>query len=45
VADLKDKEQVEMFKDVDTLSEEEKDLVKKFIDLVLTKHRVQQIAS
>jgi transcriptional regulator with XRE-family HTH domain len=45
VADLKDKELVEMFKKLDTLSIEEKDLVKKFIDLVLTKHGVQKLAS
>jgi len=44
VADLKDRELVEMFKKVDTLSQDEKDLVKKFIDLVLTKHGIQKLA-
>jgi len=45
VADLKDKELVAMFKKIDDLSTEEKELIKKFIDLVLTKHGVQKLAS
>jgi len=45
VADLKDRELVELFKKVDQLSDEEKELVKKFIDLVLTKHEIQKLAT
>jgi len=45
IADLKDKELVAMFKKIDDLSAEEKELIKKFIDLVLTKHGVQKLAS
>jgi transcriptional regulator with XRE-family HTH domain len=44
VADLKDKDLVEMFKRIDELSEEEKDLIKKIIDLVLMKHGIQKLA-
>ena len=45
VADLKDKELVALFKQVDALSDDEKDLVKKFIDLVITKSSIQKLAS
>lgn len=44
VADLKDRDLVDMFKKVDELSDEEKDLIKKVISLVLTKHGIQKLA-
>jgi len=45
VADLKDQELVTLFKEVDQLSNEEKELVKKMVGLVVKQNKLQQLAS
>jgi transcriptional regulator with XRE-family HTH domain len=45
VADLKDRDLLNMFKEVDSYSQDEKEFIKKVLDALLTKKRIQKLAS